>query len=143
MESPEENNEVKSRLGKLEGMYKFIEGVLDSCEPITLRNRDEIMRVVRGLKNLETEMVNKLNTEEFDAIKTLVIALASGSPRHNPAPVVPTSEINMIRVLEKKIADIEIAISDVVKIYPENIEEVVLKLRRIEKKLEAKADAFK
>ena len=142
LESPEENNEVKTRLGKLEGMYKFIEGVLDSCEPLTLRNRDEIMRIVRGLKNLETEMVNKLNTEEFDAIKTLVIALASGSNSHNPAAVMPTREINTIRVLEKKLADIEVKISDMVKIYPENIEEVVLKLRRIEQKLEAKADVF-
>ena len=140
LENPEEKTEVKSRLGKLESMYKFIEGILDSCEPLTLRNRDELMKLVRSLKNLESSMVNKLNTEEFDAIKTLVIALASGSPKYDPSPIFPTREINTIRVLEKKISEIEVSISDVVKIYPENIEEVVLKLRRIEQKLEIKAD---
>ena len=143
LESPQpEENEVKNRLGKLESMYKFIEGVLDSCEPLTIRNREEIMKIVRNLKNLETNMANKLNTEEFDAIKTLVIALASGSPKHDPNAIIPTREINMIRTLEKKISDIEIAISDIVKIYPENIEEVTLKLRRIEQKLEFKADDY-
>lgn len=140
LETAAETSEVKTRLGKLESMQKIIEGVLDSCEPLTLKNREEIMKIVRGLKTLESEMVNKLNTEEFDAIKSLVIALASGSPKHNPSTIIPTREINMIRMLEKKLAEIEIAISDVVKVYPENIEEVIIKLKRIERKMDIKAD---
>ena len=84
-------------------------------------------------------MTNKLNTEDFDAIKNLVITLASGSDKYDPASVIPTREINMIRTLERKVAEIERNFSDLVKIYPENIEEVALKLRRIEQKLHIKA----
>ncbi|OMJ72460.1 hypothetical protein SteCoe_29089 [Stentor coeruleus] len=138
LESPRESPEMKTRIGKLESMYKFIEGVLDSCEPMAIRNKDDIMRIARNIKSLETEMANKLNTEDFDAIKSLVIAIASGSPKNDPISLIPMREINMIRMLEKKIAGIELAISDVVKIYPENLEEIMLKLRRIEQKLEGK-----
>lgn len=138
LESPRESPEMKTRVGKLESMYKFIEGVLDSCEPMAIRSKDDIMRIARNIKSLETEMANKLNTEDFDAIKNLVIAIASGSPKNDPISLIPMREINMIRMLEKKVAGIELAISDVVKIYPENLEEIMLKLRRIEQKLEGK-----
>ncbi|OMJ73341.1 hypothetical protein SteCoe_27999 [Stentor coeruleus] len=138
LESPRENTEIKTRIGKLENMYKFIEGVLDTCEPMAIRNKDDIMRIVRNTKKLETEMANKLNTEDFDAIKNLVIAIASGSLKDDPISLIPIREINMIRMLEKKVTGIELAVSDVVKIYPENLEEIILKLRRIEQKLEGK-----
>ena len=139
IESPPDSKEIKARVGKLESMYKFIEGIVDSCEPLTIRNRDQIIQVVRNLRELENEMTNKLNTEDFDAIKNLVITLASGSDKYDPASVIPTREINMIRTLERKVAEIERNFSDLVKIYPENIEEVALKLRRIEQKLHIKA----
>lgn len=139
IESPPDSKEIKARVGKLESMYKFIEGIVDSCEPLTIRNRDQIIQVVRNLRELENEMANKLNTEDFDAIKNLVITLASGSDKYDPASIIPTREINMIRTLERKVAEIERNFSDLVKIYPENIEEVALKLRRIEQKLHIKA----
>jgi hypothetical protein len=139
IESPPDSKEIKARVGKLESMYKFIEGIVDSCEPLTIRNRDQIIQVVRNLRTLEAEMSNKLNTEDFDAIKSLVITLASGSDKYDPATLVPSREINMIRTLERKISEIERKFSDLVKIYPENIEEVALKLRRIEQKLVIKA----
>jgi hypothetical protein len=47
LESPPGSSELKNRLGKLESMYKFIEGVLDSCEPLTIRNKNELLKVVR------------------------------------------------------------------------------------------------
>lgn len=133
-----ENTEVNTRIRKLEAMYRFIEQILDSCEPLTLKNRDNIMHMVRNLKTLEYEMTNKLNTEDFDAIKNLVIALASGSPKHDPSPIIPTQEVNKIRLLEKRIMELEKNFSDIVKVYPENIEEVGIKLRRIEQKLAIK-----
>ena len=139
IEFPPGSKEIANRVGKLESMYKFIEQILDSCEPLTIKNRDQIVQVVRSLKNLEKEMVNKLNTEDFDAIKNLVITIASGSNKFDLASTITAKEINTIRLLEKKVCDLETSISDIVKIYPENIEEVVLKLRRIEQKLQVKA----
>lgn len=133
-----ENTELKTRIRNLEAMYRFIEQILDSCEPLTIKNRDQIMHMVRNLKSLEYEMTNKLNTEDFDAIRNLVIALASGSPKHDPNTVIPTQEVNKIRLLEKRIVELEKNLADIVKVYPENVEEVGIKLRRIEQKLAIK-----
>lgn len=139
IEFPSGSKEITSRIGKLESMYKFIEQILDSCEPLTIKNRDQIVQVVRTIKNLEKDLVNKLNIEDFDAIKNLVITLASGSNKYDIASSIPTKDLNTIRLLEKKVSSLETTISDLVKVYPENIEEVALKLRRIEQKLQIKA----
>jgi hypothetical protein len=135
---PPDNPETSSRIRNLEAMYRFIEQIVDSCEPLTIRNRDQIMHLVRNLKTLESEMTNKLNTEDFDAVRNLVITLASGAPQHDPTVIIPTAEVNKIRLLEKRIQELEKTLSDIVKVYPENIEEVSLKLRRIEQKLAIK-----
>lgn len=130
--------EIKLRIGKLESMYKFIEGIVDACEPLSIKNRDQILHLVRNLKNIESEMTNKLNTEDFDTIRNLVIALASGSSKHDFTTIIPTQEVNKIRLLDQRIGELEKNFSDIVKVYPENIEEVILKLRRVEQKLELK-----
>lgn len=132
--------EITMKIGKLETMYKFIEGIVDSCEPLSLKNRDQILHLVRNLKDLEYEMTNKLNTEDFDTIRNLVITIASGSSKHDVTSIVPTQEVNKIRLLEKRISELEKNFSDIVKVYPENIEEVILKLRRIEQKLKLKVN---
>ena len=130
--------EIKLRIGKLESMYKLIEGIVDACEPLSIKNKDQILHLVRNLKDLESEMTSKLNTEDFDSIRNLVITLASGSSKHDFTTIIPTQEVNKIRLLDKRIGELEKNFSDIVKVYPENIEELILKLRRIEQKLELK-----
>lgn len=92
-------------------------------------------------------MKQKLDAEDFDALRQLVHSMASGSLRQpldkreaNQSSNLPTKEINAIRDLERRVGDLTLTLANLVHLSPESIEEILIKVRRIEQKLSNKAE---
>jgi hypothetical protein len=136
-----ETTTVYSRLDHFETLVKSIESSLDKVEPQVTKNLNQIQRLSKKAQNIEKEMMNKLNTEHFDAVKALVLAIASGESRKNYPKVdhVTAKELNYVENFNKRISELETLYIEH-KITGISFDEVVFKLQRIEKKLDFKAD---
>ena len=137
-----ESLSIYHRLERFESILRFNEQVLDSLEPEIKKNENFLNKMSKKMKEIEKEMMGKLNYEQFDSIKKLIIALASGVSKNEiPTVEFKTKDINQIENIDKRLAYIENNYADTSKLNTISIDEIMFKLHRVEQKLDFKAES--
>ena len=138
------NAEPVSLYHKLENfnsMLKFFEKTLNRVEPDIERNKKNIIIINKKLRDLQAEVTGKINSEHFDSIKALVIALASGISRSELPNVefLSSKEENYLENLENRLAKLE-GFNFEEKDATTNFDDLYFKLHRVEQKLDFKVE---
>ena len=126
----------------LQHRLHHFEDTLKVIEPEILKSKGNIRVLTKKITDMEGDIMNKLNTEHFDAVKSLVFSIASGLSRMDVPAVnlLPSNDLNFLENLNKRISALETSFIDN-KISTSSIDDISLKLHRIEKKLDFKVES--
>jgi hypothetical protein len=137
-----DSNNLYNRLDSFESMLRFYTEITDSLGPDLKKNKNTVQRFIQKVNNLEKSLINKLNTEHFDPIKSLVIAIASGAGKKELPDIKMISEkdFNYLETLSQRLADLENNYFSVSKSNSLSIDDLDHKILKLEQKLELKSD---
>ena len=130
---------------QLENSLQYLEEVIEQIEPITYKSISEVKELKKRLGALEDLCKDNVNGEEFDRLKELVYSIGSGTiktgqDKPNLTTVVPTKDLNLLREMHKKYEDLQLTVYHFATIGPEQFEDFTNRLRKLEIKVNYKAD---
>lgn len=122
--------------------FNYFEDILKVIEPDVSRNKQSIRILGKKIGSLEKDLLKKLNSEHFDAVKDLVFAMASGIPllKMPKVDLLPSKDLNLLENLEKRLVSVEKNYSNN-KVSSLQVDELQFKLHLVEKKLDFKVES--
>ena len=154
MELPSHIKDIRDRLDIVEKILgstepSYLQHRLHRCEdtliviePEVLKSKSSIKAIAKKITELESEIMKKLNTEHFDAVKSLVFAIASGVSRMEVPTMnlLPSNDLNFLENLNKRLSALENSFIDN-RISVSSIDDLTSKIHHLEHQIDFKVES--
>jgi tetratricopeptide (TPR) repeat protein len=132
--------DLARKIATLEDLTRALEDRNSKNETDIQQIKDDMALLRKVIKQIEDVLRQKVDADDFDALRSLLQSLGTNGSSAAPASAIPTKDLNMLKDLKRKFDEMEQSMKEITSFNPDSLTDILNRLAKLESAIKHKAE---